>query len=144
MGSWTARLAPVCGVLLVALIPGVAARARAVSGQDGTAAGAAVVDELFAEGQVVFGTNCVSCHDAAGGDGQAPALSGHPSMGARDHIVRQILQGNLQKGMPAFGAQLNDRQVAAVATYIRMAWDNAHGVVLEADVKKVRDEAKAD
>ena len=98
--------------------------------------------ELAAEGQVVFGTSCVSCHDAEGGSGSAPALSGHPSMGARDHIVRQILRGNLDKGMPAFAATLSDRQVAAVATYIRNAWDNAHGVVLAADVKKVRDEGK--
>jgi len=98
--------------------------------------------ELMAEGQVVFGTACVSCHDAEGGSGSAPALSGHPSMGARDHILRQILRGNLDKGMPAFGVTLSDRQVAAVATYIRNAWDNAHGVVVAADVRKVRDESK--
>lgn len=138
------RLTSVCGAWLMASIVGVASGARAPGVQDGTAAGSAVLDELSAEGQVVFGTNCVSCHDAAGGDGQAPALSGHPSMGARDHIVRQILRGNLQKGMPAFAAQLSDRQVAAVATYIRNAWDNAHGVVIAADVKKVRDEVKSD
>jgi mono/diheme cytochrome c family protein len=65
-------------------------------------------------------------------------------MGARDHIVRQILRGNAEKGMPAFAATLSDHQVAAVATYIRNAWDNVHGVVLEGDVKKVRDEGKAD
>jgi len=105
-------------------------------------AGTDDLPELAAEGQVVFGTSCVSCHDAEGGSGSAPALSGHPSMGARDHIVRQILRGNLEKGMPAFAATLSDRQVAAVATYIRNAWDNAHGVVLAADVKKVRDEGK--
>jgi cytochrome c oxidase subunit 2 len=104
--------------------------------------GADGLAELAAEGQVVFGTSCVSCHDAEGGDGAAPALSGHPSMGARDHIVRQILRGNLEKGMPAFAATLSDRQVAAVATYIRNAWDNAHGVVVAADVKAVRDEPK--
>lgn len=103
--------------------------------------GADDLAELAAEGQLVFGTSCVSCHDAEGGSGSAPALSGHPSMGARDHIVRQILRGNLDKGMPAFAPMLSDRQVAAVATYIRNAWDNAHGVVVAADVKKVRDEA---
>lgn len=97
-------------------------------------------DQLFYEGQVVYGTSCVSCHDADGGDSSAPALSGHPSMGARDHIVRQILRGNAERGMPAFAATLTDRQVAGVATYIRNAWDNAHGVVLESDVKRVREE----
>ena len=62
-------------------------------------------------------------------------------MGARDHIVRQVLRGNVEKGMPAFAGQLSDRQIAAVATYIRNAWENAHGVVREADARKVRDEA---
>jgi mono/diheme cytochrome c family protein len=118
----------------------VAAMAVRVAGRQGS--GSDDFAELAAEGQMVFGTSCVSCHDAEGGEGSAPALSGHPSMGARDHVVRQILRGNLDKGMPAFATTLSDRQVAAVATYIRNAWDNAHGVVVEADVKKVRDEAK--
>jgi mono/diheme cytochrome c family protein len=99
----------------------------------------ALVGELAAEGQVIFGTSCVSCHDADGGDGSAPALNNHPSLGAAEHVVRQILRGNAEKGMPPFAATLNDRQVAAVATYIRNSWDNAHGAVLEADVKKVRE-----
>lgn len=98
-------------------------------------------NELYADGAVVFGTSCVSCHDADGGDtGSAPALSGHPSMGARDYIVRQILFGNPEKGMPAFGPALDDRQIAAVATYIRNSWDNAHGVVDVADVQRVKAE----
>jgi cytochrome c oxidase subunit 2 len=134
------RLAPAFGrVCVVAALALVAMPLRGAESQE---PGSDVAAELAAEGQVVFGTSCVSCHDAEGGDGSAPALSGHPSMGARDHIVRQILRGNLEKGMPAFAATLSDRQVAAVATYIRNAWDNAHGAVLEADVKKVRDEAQ--
>lgn len=141
MGTWTNRLVPVCGVALVVLALGTAPFARTAQGQAEAGGGGDAIDALFNEGSVVFGTHCVACHDAAGGDGQAPALSGHPSMGARDHIVRQILRGNLEKGMPAFASQLGDRQVAAVATYIRNAWDNAYGVVLEADTKKVRDEA---
>ena len=136
------RLAPVCGsVLVVCVLTLAVSPARSAGFQEPGADGAA---ELAAEGQVVFGTSCVSCHDADGGQGAAPALSGHPSMGARDHIVRQILRGNAEKGMPAFAATLSDHQIAAVATYIRNAWENAHGPVTEADVKKVRAEAKAD
>lgn len=133
------RLAPVFGRACV--VGALALVAMPLRGAGSQEPGSDVTAELAAEGQVVFGTACVSCHDADGGDGSAPALSGHPSMGARDHIVRQILRGNLEKGMPAFAATLSDRQVAAVATYIRNAWDNTHGAVLEADVKKVRDEA---
>jgi len=144
MRTGTRRLAPVwvgvaIGILLVA-----APIARAGDRQDDAAGGAGVMDELFDEGSVVFGTHCVACHDSAGGDGQAPALSGHPSMGAKDHIVRQVLRGNLEKGMPAFASQLSDRQVAAVATYIRNAWENGYGVVLEADAKRIRAEVKAE
>jgi mono/diheme cytochrome c family protein len=136
------RLMP---VLRAAFVVGVIAPgAMTLGGAESQQPGGDVTAELAAEGQVVFGTSCVSCHDADGGDGSAPALNGHPSMGARDHIVRQILRGNAEKGMPAFAATLKDRQVAAVATYIRTAWDNAHGVVLEVDVRKVRDEAKTD
>src|SRR5690606_22489345 len=60
----------------------------------------ALLDELFWEGETIFTTSCVACHDADGGSSSAPALSGLPSMGARDHIVRQILYGNAERGMP--------------------------------------------
>lgn len=93
---------------------------------------------LMAEGQVIFGSTCVACHDAEGAATSAPALSGHPSMGAKDHIVRQVLRGNVEKGMPPFAPTLTDRQIAAVATFIRNAWDNRHGIVIEADVTRVR------
>ena len=102
----------------------------------------ALLDELWVEGETIFGTSCVSCHDADGGSSSAPALSGHPSMGARDHIVRQILFGNPAKGMPAFAPTLDDRQVAAVATYIRNAWENAHGIVVADDVRRIREEKR--
>lgn len=131
------RPRPVLIVLLLAIVAGLRAAPVATAQE----AADTLVAELAAEGQVVFGTSCVSCHDAEGGDGSAPALNNHPAIGARDHVVRQILRGNAEKGMPSFAATLSDRQVAAVATYIRNAWDNAHGVVLETDVKKVRDEA---
>lgn len=136
------RLAPVCGSVFVVCVLTVAVSPAPRAGFQEPAADG--LPELAAEGQVVFGTSCVSCHDADGGQGAAPALSGHPSMGARDHIIRQILRGNAEKGMPAFAATLSDRQIAAVATYIRNAWENSHGTVVEGDVKKVRAEAKAD
>lgn len=96
---------------------------------------------LMGEGQLLFGSTCVACHDAEGAATSAPALSGHPSMGAKDHIVRQVLRGNVEKGMPPFAPTLTDRQVAAVTTYIRNAWDNSHGIVLEADAKRIRAES---
>jgi mono/diheme cytochrome c family protein len=43
--------------------------------------------------------------------------------------------------MPPFGS-LTDRQVAAVATFVRNTGSNAYGVVLEADVARVRESLK--
>jgi mono/diheme cytochrome c family protein len=143
MFVWHIRSATIVAATVVVMIVGsVAASTSAGRQQDDRSTPEDVFDTLFVEGQVVYGTVCVSCHDADGGHGSAPALNLHPAMGARDHIVRQILRGNAEKGMPGFADTLSDRRVAAVATYIRNAWDNTHGIVLEGDVKKVRDEPR--
>ena len=134
------RRAPAWSLALAAAVVIATGTARVTARQAGSED---VLAELAAEGQLVFGASCVACHDAEGGEGPAPALNGHPSLGATNHVVRQILRGNPEKGMPAFAPTLTDRQVAAVATYIRTAWDNAHGVVLESDVKRVRTEPHA-
>ena len=43
-------------------------------------------------------------------------------------------------GMPSFGWQLNDAQVAAVLTYIRNAWQTAGAPVAAETVGKARNE----
>jgi len=133
------RLLPVfvvSAVVGVFVLAGSPLRAR----QDVTGSAIEDMPTLMSEGQVIFGSTCVACHDAEGAATSAPALSGHPSMGAKDHIVRQVLRGNVEKGMPPFAPTLTDRQVAAVTTYIRNAWDNSHGIVLESDARRVRAE----
>ena len=40
--------------------------------------------------------------------------------------------------MPAFAWKLDDRQIAAVATYVRNAWGNAASPVSASDVGKLR------
>lgn len=127
-------LSAVVGVFVLAGSP---LRAR----QDVIGSATEDMPTLMSEGQVIFGSTCVACHDAEGAATSAPALSGHPSMGAKDHIVRQVLRGNVEKGMPPFASTLTDRQIAAVTTYIRNAWDNSHGVVVEADARRLRAES---
>lgn len=134
------RLLPVFCVSAVVGVFAVAG-SQLLARQDSTSAGVEDMATLMGEGQLVFGSTCVACHDAEGAATSAPALSGHPSMGAKDHIVRQVLRGNVEKGMPPFAPTLTDRQVAAVTTYIRNAWDNSHGIVFEADAKRVRAES---
>jgi mono/diheme cytochrome c family protein len=94
------------------------------------------------EGQVVYSRECSSCHGADGtGEGAGPSLVGNTSLANKAHVITRILTGSTDKGMDPFAKVLNDRDVAAVATFVRNAWENAYGIVLESDVKDRRDEA---
>ena len=61
-------------------------------------------------------------------------------VGAEDTVAAQIRDGN--PGMPSFGWQLNDEQVAAVLTYIRNAWKTAAVPVSADTVGKARDQLR--
>jgi mono/diheme cytochrome c family protein len=52
--------------------------------------------------------------------------------------VAQILGGDEERGMPPFDGSLEDRQVAAIATFVRNSWGNEFGVVLPEYVTRVR------
>jgi mono/diheme cytochrome c family protein len=99
-----------------------------------TAGQADQMDALFDEGQGVYGANCFECH-MPGGAG--PTLDGDTVLANKDKVVTQIIKGSANGNMPPF-AGLTDRQVAAVATFVRNTGSNAYGVVLEADVARVR------
>ena len=134
------------GPLLIVLVT-MAARVL-VPAQDRTPAHQppAAADQLKAlkeEGQVIYSRECASCHGADGtSDGAGPALAGNTALANRTHVITRILEGAIDKGMHPFAAVLNDHEVAAVSTFVRNAWDNANGVVLETDVKPVRDQIK--
>jgi mono/diheme cytochrome c family protein len=93
---------------------------------------------LMEAGEAIFSADCAVCHGAEGSEGAAPALAGNASLANKEHVIRQVLEGTPVRGMPPFAQSLDDRKVAAVSTFIRNAWDNAHGVVLEADAKRLR------
>ncbi|MEO7190753.1 MAG: cytochrome c [Vicinamibacterales bacterium] len=128
--------------LLLALAAGSYVRG---SGLDQTGpAPASAAEQLAAlkdEGQTIYNRECASCHGAEGtGDGAGPALADNSTLSGKEHVIKRILQGDAEHGMDPFAAVLNDRQVAAVATYVRNAWDNSHGAIVEADVKPLRDQ----
>jgi cytochrome c oxidase subunit 2 len=140
----------VAGVLSWATARGNAEAARqdASSGGDPAAAAAPAgdagaqadqLDELFDEGQGVFSTNCFDCH-MPGGAG--PKLDGDTALASKDKVITQIIKGSANGNMPPFGS-LPDRDVAAVATFVRNTGDNTYGVVLETDVARVRQALKA-
>jgi mono/diheme cytochrome c family protein len=110
-----------------------------VSGED-SASDEALFAELMQEGARVYG-NCRGCH-GRDGEGQppaqdaAPALAGNFALLSVSSIAVQVIQGGAY--MPPFGERLTDRQVAAVATYIRNSFGNSFGIVTEEEVPAVR------
>ena len=94
---------------------------------------------------VVYARECAPCHGADGqGDGLGPPLIADGSLANKENLIKRILAGSPDKGMDPFAKVLTDRQAAAVATFVRNSFDNSHGVVLEADVKPVREEIEKD
>ncbi len=96
-------------------------------------------NELFQQGKEVFADNCAQCHRANGQGlpGTFPALDGDPFVvGQPQPVIATILNG--RKGtlglMPAWKDKLDDRQTAAVVTYIRQAWSNRASAVTPAMV----------
>ena len=89
-------------------------------------------DPAMVAGAAIYRDQCSSCH----GIGDDPTTS-----------IRIVLRGARSvgtqaqptaAGMPSYGRQLNDAQVAAVLTYIRNNWGDAAAPVEAADVARVR------
>ncbi len=117
---------------LVAASGGVAALAQGVAP---AAMDLAATASLMDEGARVFRNNCVACHGADGNGVNAPALAGDARLASIRVIATQIIFGGAD--MPAFDG-LTDRQVAAVATYIRRSWGNTFDPVGEEAIANYR------
>ena len=108
----------------------------------GLAAARPAAADLASEG--LFVANCSACHQRDGrGIPQAfPALVGSRVVqGEPGDLVALLLKG--RGGMPAFRTQLDDAQIAAVASYVRAAWGNAAGPVPASLVAEARTGADA-
>ena len=93
------------------------------------------------DGEVIYRTVCQGCHmpDAQGavGAGAYPALAADAKLAEAEYPVLVVVNGS--KGMPPFGALLDDEQVAAVVNYVRSHFGNSHTDRLSpADVKAAR------
>lgn len=85
-------------------------------------------------GDQIYSEHCLDCHRAngAGLPPTFPALDGNPFVqGDPDRLISLVLNG--RKGelgrMPAWKNKLDDRQVAAVVSYLRQAWSNQASAV---------------
>lgn len=95
------------------------------------------IAKLKAEGEPLYGRYCVGCHGVAGAGGVGPKLAGAPSI-LKDPkaVISQVLGGGAQ--MPGFSTAMNDKEVAALITFVRNSWGNAFGLTTEEEVKARR------
>lgn len=93
------------------------------------------------EGWHVFmAARCFACHGEYGFGGVGPRFRENRFLGMTDYVVGQILIG--RDVMPSYAEALNDRQIAAVASYIRSNWGNGFGPVNVQEVAKVRQQVQ--
>lgn len=106
---------------------------------------------VLERGERIYRDHCSDCHgeDGQASSGRAPVLAGNPGVRAArsDNLLRVILEGGYAAqtpararpwGMPPYAAALSDSEIAAVATYIRYAWENHAGEVRASHVAAVR------
>jgi len=111
------------------------------------------------KGERLYKNNCAACHQANGEGvaGAFPPLAGSPwVVGSEARLVKILLRGlqgpivvmgNEYNGnMPSYGENglgWSDRDIGAVATYVRQAWGNGAPAVPEETVAAVRTEIAA-
>lgn len=100
-------------------------------------------DAADLDGGDLYSRNCASCHQANGSgiDGAFPALADNQFVTVADPTgaIATILNG--RAGMPRWGDELSDAQIAAILSYVRSSLgdNNARNVTTE-DVAEVRKE----
>jgi mono/diheme cytochrome c family protein len=120
-------------------------------GCDGSAYGANEVSN-FAVGGEIYGTSCAACHGTDGGGGAGPAMAGgviletFPEGSCASHIEWIALGSTgwpdstygengtpVAGGMPGFGGQLTDLEVAQVSLYERVEFGGLDLAAAEAE-----------
>jgi mono/diheme cytochrome c family protein len=107
--------------------------------------------QALALGQRLYAAKCAQCHGENGVSSEAefPSLAGHRTvtMASSANLVRVIIGGGFPPttpgnpapyGMPPFGQELSDAEIAALASYVRGAWGHMASRVLPLEVQKLR------
>ena len=113
-------------------------------------------DWLFSHGEKRFNQNCATCHQTSGQGAPGvypPLVDAQWALGSEERIINLVLyglngeitvKGNTYNGnMTAFGNHpsfRNDRDIAAVVSYVRNAWGNSASYVTAEQVSAVRAE----
>ncbi|MGF6275433.1 mono/diheme cytochrome c family protein [Massilia sp. UYP11] len=108
-------------------------------------------EQVLLEGRRIYAASCAQCH---GDDGRGklpayPPLAGNRAVTLTPavNVIRMTVNGGFPPGtkgnprpygMPPFGHELDDAQVAAVLTWIRASWGNAAPPVTAVEVNRHR------
>ena len=135
----------------LAVSVGMASAASVASAQAAPKKGAAAKPTAAPDGSKIFATTCVVCHelDGTGKEQLYPPLAGSEWVqGDEAKLIRIILHGltgpvevageTFSGAMPGWGPVLEDKDIAAVATYIRSSWGNKAAPVTAAKVTSIR------
>jgi glucose/arabinose dehydrogenase/mono/diheme cytochrome c family protein len=116
---------------------------------------------LYQMGKTIYSKEgfCITCHQE---DGKGLSASGFPPLagtqwvtGNEERLIKIILNGLMgpievlgndypgQVPMTPYAGMLNDREVAAVSTYVRNSFGNEAGPITPAKVKEVREATKS-
>lgn len=120
----------------------------------GVATKAAAPFDPLVQGKKLFLRTCQQCHqaDGKGIPGVYPMLAGsHWLLSSEVRPIKILIKGmsgpatiegeHFNGNMPPVG-DWKDRDIAAVLTYVRQAWENKGGPITEELVAKVREEIK--
>lgn len=92
------------------------------------------MEELMAQGESVYNTQCASCHqvDGQGLPGAFPAIGGSAiATGDPDAHIDIVYAGKAGSAMAAFASRLSNSDMAAVLTYQRNALGNSVGDTIQ-------------
>jgi cytochrome c oxidase subunit 2 len=90
------------------------------------------LDEALELGEQTYAGACAVCHGNNGQGGVGVAFAGSDFATNEEHLDEHIdVLINGRAAMPAFGAQLSPREIAAVVTYERNAWGNDTGDLIQ-------------
>jgi mono/diheme cytochrome c family protein len=128
---------------------------KSLPGRQDQAAPANAESPAMTAGQAIYRDQCSACHgiDGRGVAMLFPSLAQSSLAHASDptSAIRLVLRGGRSvatsaeptaPGMPPFGWQLNDDQVAAVLTYVRNAWQTAAAPVSAETVGRARQQLR--
>ena len=145
----TGAFALMVGLLFAA---GCGGGAEGADAADNTASvAAAPAADQAGDGEQVYGTVCITCHQADGNglQGAFPPLAGSAvATGDAEVSIKIVLSGltgEMTRGgatyngmMTPWGGTMSDADIAAVLTYVRSSFGNSADAVTEAQVAEVR------